>query len=259
MRPETRWSLLVLHAVALSAPMSRGGELTVDLGPSEGITFVGAIDRWDADGNQRRPVDPKARIEAPTVDAQAVQKAGSLYVFHDLPAGRYDLVILAEGQVRIEGFHYPPVLEFDEFLPSDSSVSPDAEKWIAADIAGSKHYENKVASLYMGGDEKQVRILVQLLRDKATSFDAEFGAPVATLRHEVWQYTNRYGGWVKEKKTKVLDRVIAARDSLRRWTWVWEPTLGGLEIGSMPVRVTYELPRRFDADASRGLLPAKQQ
>ena len=31
------------------------GELTVDLGKSEGVTFVGAFRRWDADGEPRSP------------------------------------------------------------------------------------------------------------------------------------------------------------------------------------------------------------
>lgn len=253
-RSERIGSMLVLHVVLPFAATSLASDLTVDLGQSKGVSLVGAINRWDADGNQRRPVDPKARIEAPAVDARAVQE-GNRFVFHDLPAGRYDLVVLADGQVRIEGFHYPPVLEFDEVLPPDSAVPPDTREWVANDIARSKHYENKVRPLFFAGDEKQVRVLVQLLRDKPTSFDAEFGARVATLRHEVWQYTNRYGGWVKEKKTKVLDRIIMAKDSLRRWTWVWEPALGGIELGDKPVNLSFQVPERFDPEAARGLLP----
>ena len=38
-----------------------------------------------------------------------------------------------------------------------------------------KHYENKVVPLYLSGDEKQVRILMQLVRDLPTSYDAEYG------------------------------------------------------------------------------------
>ena len=34
---------------------------------------------------------------------------------------------------------------------------------------------------------------------------------MATVRHEVWQYTYRYGGWVKDGRTKVLDRVLMAQ------------------------------------------------
>ena len=97
------------------------------------------------------------------------------------------------------------------FFPRMPVVPRRRREWIVKHIAGSKHYKNKVVPLFLAGDEKQVRILVQLVRDQATSFDADFGAPVATVRHEVWQYTNQYGGWVKDRRTEVLDRILMAR------------------------------------------------
>ena len=131
--------------------------------------------------------------------------------------------------------------------------APDEETrdWIVKHIAKSQHYENKVAPLFLAGDEKQVRILVQLVRDKPTSYDGDFGAPVATVRHEVWQYTNNYGGWVKDRRTEVLDRILMARSEFQRWTWVWEPRLGGIEVGTKPVTVSYELPEKFDPQRQR--------
>ena len=50
----------------------RAAKLTVELGDWRDVTAVGALNRWDADGNHRRPVDPKARIDAPHVDFSAV-------------------------------------------------------------------------------------------------------------------------------------------------------------------------------------------
>ena len=100
-----------------------------------------------------------------------------------------------------------------------------------------------------------MRILVQLVRDKPTSYDGDFGAPVATVRHEVWQYTNNYGGWVKDRRTEVLDRILMARSEFQKWTWVWEPRLGGIEVGTKPVTVTYELPERFDPHEAKGWFP----
>ena len=177
-------------------------------------------------------------------------------MFRDLPAGRYDLVILAGEKTRVEGFRYPPISEFDPFLAADAKAPEDeTREWIVKHIAGSQHYENKVEPLFLAGDEKQVRILVQLVRDKPTSFDADFGAPVATVRHEVWQYTNNYGGWVKDRRTEVLDRILLARSELQRWTWVWEPRLGGIEVGTKPVTITYELPEKFNPHDAKGWFP----
>ena len=55
------------------------------------------------------------------------------------------------------------------------------------------------------------------------------------MRHEIWQYSWNYGGWQKEKRTKVMDRVMLHRDELRKWTWLWDPKLGGIEVGSTPL------------------------
>lgn len=250
------WSCMVglIGALTLLSP-ARGGQLTVEIKNGGAVTFVGAVNRWDADGNHRVPVDPKAKIDAPPVTAKATRAGGGRWVFRNLPEGRYDLVILAGERVRVEGFHYPPVEEFDPVLPGTAKVPAEARDWIVKDIAKSRHYENKVTPLYLGGDEKQVRVLMQLVRDRATSYDGDFGKPVATVRHEVWQYDFRYGAWSKQKRTRVLDRILMARDDFRRWTWVWEPTLGGIEVGAAAVTVPCELPAVFDPKTARGWLP----
>ena len=202
------------------------------------------------------PVDPKAKIDEPRVDARAVHEGGGRWAFRGLPEGRYDLVILAGPRVRVEGFRYPPINEFDPFLPANAGLADEETRdWIVKDIARSRHYENKVVPLFLAGDDKQVRILVQLVRDRETSFDGDFGAPVATVRHEVWQYTNHYGGWVKDRRTEVLDRILMARSEFRRWTWVWEPRLGGIEVAGEPVTISYQLPDRFDPSTGRGWFP----
>jgi hypothetical protein len=244
--------LLGVHAREASA-----GDLILHLGRSEAVTFVGAINRWDDEGNPRKPVDPKASIQAPRVTAQAVRQDGSRWVFKNLPPGRYDLVVLARGRVRVEGFDYPPLTEFDPFLSPKGKAPREASDWIVKDIAKARHYENKVAPLFLGGNDKQVRILVQLVRDQPTSYDAEYGAPVATVRHEIWQYTYQYGSWVKDRRTKILDRILLANKEFQRWTWVWEPRLGGIEVGKKSVEVTYELPRRFEPRNARGWFPRR--
>ncbi len=217
--------------------------------------MVGALERWDQDGNPRRMVDPKARIDAPAIDHAARQLTAGTWVFADLPAGRYDLVILAEPNVRIEGFHYPPVLEFDPILVQGTPPASSIQKVIVEQIAAERHYENKVSPLYLAGDERQVRVLVQLLRDKPTSFDGQLGQQAATLRHEVWQFTNRYGGWSKEKRTRVFDRILMPLADLRKWTWVWDARLGGIEVNDGDRVVEYSMPARRDEASTRGLRP----
>jgi hypothetical protein len=257
MKLLNRWTFLtIVIGGVLGSGTARAGDLAIGLGKSADVSFVGAVRRWDDDGKPRYPVDPKAKIDAPRVDARALQAGDGRWVFRDLPPGSYDLIVLVRDRVRIEGFRYPPLREFDPFLPADANRPDDETRdWIVGHIAKSQHYENKVAPLFLAGDEKQVRILLQLVRDKPTSYDTDFGAPVATVRHEIWQYTNNYGGWVKDRRTEVLDRIILAKSEFQRWTWVWERRLGGIEVGTKPLSIEYDLPERFDPQTAKGWFP----
>jgi len=75
-----------------------------------------------------------------------------------------------------------------------------------------------------------------------------------TIRHEIWQYSWQYGGWAKEKRTKVLDRILMQVGELRQWTWLWDPKLGGLSVDAAPVTVKYVVPTK-DAKGLQGLRP----
>jgi len=108
------WSVLgYVIAVALLAadrPMAMAAKLTVTLTNGQKVKTVGAFRRWDEDGNPRKKVNPKAKIQLPEVDVVATRGERGTWVFQNLPAGRWDLVIMIGDHVRIEGFDYPPVL-----------------------------------------------------------------------------------------------------------------------------------------------------
>jgi hypothetical protein len=242
---------MLLLAWSLSSAPAQAAKLTVSLTNGGDVTLVGAYLRWDADGNQRKKVNPKAKLDAPEVDATAVQK-GSKWVFDNLPPGRYDLVVMAKNShLRIEGFHYPPVQDFDPFFPPDATCDDESREYIQKDIHDSDYYENKVSVLYMGGDKKAIRVLVQLLRDKPTSYTPGFG----TLRYEIWQYDGNFAGWQKNKRTRVLHRIGTQVSEIRQWTWVWEPKLGFIDVKDQPVDVEYTVPSKPDPAKLKGLYP----
>ena len=251
MRTQLITTAILAMAVCLGSATTEAAKVSVNLGDAKGVRVVGALQRWDADGNHRRKVDPNAKIEEPYLDARAVPGADGQWVFNNLPKGTYDLVILGEGKIRVEGFTYPPVLEFDPFLPGNSTTDDETREFIVDDIKKSRHYENKVVPLYMGGNEKVVRVLVMLIRDQATSYTAGAG----TMRHEVWQYDWNYGGWQKNKRTQVLDRVLLQVSDLRRWTWLWDAKLGGIEVGSSPITIDYDLRGNAAGKKLLGLYP----
>ena len=239
--------------VAVFVPSARGlfaAKLTVDLGEAQGVAWVGAVDRWDAAGKHRKGVNPKAKIEAPYVDAKAKDAGHGQWVFDDLKPGRYDLLILATGRTRIEGFTFVPVNEHDPYIKAQTQPDAEAVKWIKDDIRQGRYFENKIEPLYLAGDEKAIRLLMLMVRDKATTYIHGAG----TIRHEIWQYSANYAGWQKERNTQVLDRTLMPVSELRQWTWLWDPKLGGIEIGSGPVKIEYRLPKKGEKTL-QGLYP----
>jgi hypothetical protein len=240
--------------LAFLANPLQAADLTLELKNGDAVTSVGAIARFDQDGNLRKLPDEKAKIDAPKFDATAERAGSHQWIFKKLPPGKYDLVLLLKDRTRIEGFQFAPVKEFDPFLSADAAPEEDARDFITGDIKKSQHYENRVEPLYLAGDKNVVRILVELIRDKPTSYEAD-SPGAATMRHEIWQYTWNYGGWQKEKRTKVLDRVLLHRDELRKWTWLWDPKLGGLEMKDKPVELKYEIPKSIKDTKLKGLQP----
>jgi len=248
---------LAISPVLFAVSPATAGQLTLAISNGQSVRSVGAFQRWDQDGNPRKKVNQKAKIEVPEWDYSATRGERGQWVFKTLPPGKYDVAIMAGDHVRIEGFDYPPVLEFDPFLPSDATVAEEETRdWIFNDIKKSQHYENKVVPLYAGGDKenKVVRVLVMLIRDKITSYEADLPG-AATIRHEVWQYSFNYGGWQKERRTRVIDRSILPRGDLKKWTWLWDPKLGGIVMKDSPVRIEYTLPTASSETKLQGLYP----
>ena len=241
--PMVKNNSIVFSGIAfilLSYATLDAAELTLELGDAKGVTFVGAIERWDQDGNHRKLPEQKAMIDAPTVDAVAIDKGQGRWVFENLPKGTYDLVILADGRRRFEGFQFVPVREFAPFFSPDMDVDDETRDFVLDQIKKSPHYENIVEPLYLAGDKQAVRVLMMLVRDKPTTYQEVPNA--ATIRHEIWQYTWKYGGWQKEKRTKVLDRILMDRNELHKWTWAWDPKLGGVKVAVRPILIKYRLP-----------------
>ncbi len=269
--------------LGMSATAWAGG-LTIELsGDDSDVSFVGAIYRWDPDGLPRqadgsvRVAKERAeapKIEEPWVDYRAVNKGGGKWVIDAMPMGTYDIIIVKQGsKQRFEGWRYAPPLDFDPFIPPDAKVLRDKDedgvmkekiedteslKFVDKQIRESKHYENKVVPLYFGGlykkgqiRPKQIRSLVMLIRDEGTTLDGSS----ATMRFEIWQFEDRTGGYVKQKRTHVMHRLIMDRGLLRQWTWLWDPALGNINVEkSGTTTVKYTIPDPATSEL-KGLRP----
>ncbi|MBS0266866.1 MAG: hypothetical protein JSS02_33375 [Planctomycetes bacterium] len=238
----------LLVAGLLLTGMSRlpAGELTVSIEPAERVASIGVVRRFGEDGQLLRPVDPKATFAAPYRDAKSESAPAT---FRDLPAGTYDVIVFLKDGTRLEGFHMPVFDELDETGPEAFSQpsSEEVQTEIRRLIKAGRYYENQVTPLFIRGNDEHARVLVQLVRDEPTSLDAEFGAPVASVRYELWQFTNRFGTWSRDRKSKILHRVLEAKAQLHKRRWLWTNTLGGIRLTAdrLVQRVTFQIPERW--------------
>ncbi len=51
-----------------------------------------------------------------------------------------------------------------------------------------------------------------------------------------------------------MHRILLHRDELRKWTWLWEPKLGAIEVKSSDMTIDYEVPSRSESSL-QGLRP----
>lgn len=237
-------SVLIVIAFP-SGDLCHAGELIVSIEPGEQVARVGIARRFHPDGTLARKVDPKAKFESPYTDRES---AGNSARFEKLPAGTYDVIIFLKNGTRLEGYHWPIFNEFDdpEDPVFDTPPPKEIEEYLREKIAATSYYENKVTPLAFAGGEDQVRVLMQLLRDDKTSFDQQFGAPVATLRYEIWQFNNNFGGWTRDKHSKVLHRILDAKSNVRKKEWLWVRELGGhtLREDDSSIQLKYRLPKQ---------------
>ncbi len=45
------------------------------------------------------------------------------------------------------------------------------------------------------------------------------------------------------------------RDELRKWTWLWDPALGGIDVKDQPLTIRYEMPKPSGKRRLEGLYP----
>ena len=92
---ENSWFRSVLFIAAAGIAVAAwslvgAGDLIVDLGKAVDISMVGAVQRRDEEGKLRFPVDPKAKIAEPRVNARAVRQGSGKSIFRNLPPAAFE-------------------------------------------------------------------------------------------------------------------------------------------------------------------------
>ncbi|MHC4502326.1 MAG: hypothetical protein ACYTFI_03395 [Planctomycetota bacterium] len=211
-------------ALAATCLCASGRALGAGKGRIEGrITPPGAATRVSAvDRNVKVPIIAK---EVPVREHKGrLLDDGSRYEI-TVPPGTYDLHFETTDGLKIEGA--------DLRAEGNASADPLKErdlKSIRERVRHMRTFENERSVLAINGAGKRAKVLVKLVRTKPTSYDGDFGEPLAIFRWEVWNFRKYTGSWLKERKYKVLRRFMVAKRKMHELRWDFRPELGGIDV-----------------------------
>jgi len=172
-----------------------------------------------------------------------------VFVIDNLVDGTYDLVLTTkEGVIEGVDLRPPPGTECDKPLTEEDKQK--IAKWIADNFALGKEFENKGRAIYIEGNGKCCKALVEKIRDRP--FHASKGDGI--WRVEIWIFDNLYGVWRKRQRSAlVIQRKRMPLAELRKLVHVFDPKLGGIDIvGGKSVKdFTYQLPDKFTRDMGK--------
>lgn len=168
--------------------------------------------------------------------------------FTGLLPGTYD-IILELGDATIEGVNMK--LDFED--QSDEPLTEEDKQAVLDYIRKSQKdfFENKVRGLYVEGNGKHCKVLMERIRDKP--FHADAGD--VTWRVEIWIFDNRTGAWVPRGRSGV-DLVLRERmkaEQFKKVTHLFDPKLGGIKLKkeSDEVTIEYTIPEKFTAEMGK--------
>ncbi len=243
MRSATAVLMVAAAACAAAGEGGGGGFIRGKLSPPEravGVVKVIALDRNVKQKLTAKTVKMKefpAKYDAATGEFEA----------GPLPPGTYDLYVeLAAG--KLEG---ADMRAWDERDLAKKLTGKD-RKTIVAMVARMKTWANERRVFAVGGNGKCATALVELLRTGKTSFDKKAREPFVVWRVELWFYRKLYGTWRREDDAKVLRRFMVGLDDWKKWTWNFEPALGGIDVKAGETkRFEFELPDALDVNMGR--------
>jgi hypothetical protein len=207
--------------LVLAAPEShaaQAGRIQGRIVPAGAVKRVCAIDR-----NVKTPL---IATEVPLKEIEGALVDGGKRFRIDVTPGEYDLHFELHDGSMIEGA--------DTRVEAEGEPRPLREKDISAitkRISTIRTFENEKTVLEIAGNRDLARAVVKLVRTNPTSYDGEFGEPIAVFRWEVWELRNRTGSWVRERTVRVLRRFLIAKRTMSDMKWEFRGALGGVSVG----------------------------
>ncbi len=214
-----------LLSALLSTPGVRAAEIKGRISPASKLISIEAIDR-----SQER------RYQA-TVDLQ-----GGNFALRNLPTGCYDLLVKTR-EAGIEGVNIRAARGVGGPEEEAPALTKEDRDRIAERVKRVKTFEEHKRILLLAGTGSKAKVLVELMRTGKTTLPSR--KPFVIWRVEVWDYFKLYGTWRRRRGLgQVIRRQRIDGDDFSRLSWLFEPELGGLELGEPDdVReIHYEIP-----------------
>jgi len=151
----------------------------------------------------------------------------------DAEKKRYGIKNLAPGAYDIEiVFDDAALAGVDLSLKEPDGKQPDekGKKKIRKFVRDQKAFMDEHTILYMEGDSKRVRVLVDQLRKNKTSYTKR-KKPFVIWRVETWKFVKTYGVWERDGDgTKIILREMIAAEDFDKMTYLFDPKLGGIAV-----------------------------
>jgi hypothetical protein len=218
---------LAPHAMSADRA-STVGRIEGEIEPVGSVVKVSAVDRdvkQEAVGKEVKVREIVGRI----------LRGGAGYVIEATP-GTYDLHVELKGSPRLgDAPSDGRIIEGADLRGPERSEKPEPLKTRdrdrITDVAKKmRTWSDEKHVLAIEGAAGRAKALVKLVRTEPTSYDGEFGEPIAVVRWEIWNFRKYTGSWRREPKAKVLRRFLFPKRKLAELRWEFDPALGGVDI-----------------------------
>jgi len=211
----TRWSLATPHPFKVVP--AKTGSISGVIGNPQKCTGVAALARGTGDPRKIKVI--RGRYDPAT----------GRFSIAGLAPGTYDLRVYVPGG-WIDGAN----LRLEDRQRTGKPLAEDDIKEILDKIANfPDRFVDIIRPLAVAGTDRHAKVLVEKIRYR----QFHSGKPGERVwRVEIWNYTNHYGGWVKDQHGwLVLSRIRApfgrtTAEYLRNLLWLFDPALGGIRV-----------------------------
>jgi hypothetical protein len=228
-------AVAIVAAGTLSPQPAESAERAPPVGRIEGkIATAGTVVKVSAIDREVRQKAVGREVTVREIEGR-VLRGEAKYVIEAAP-GTYDLHVELEGRPRLGDTPSDGrIIEGADLRSHERPEEPKPLKKrdrdrIAEVVEKMRTWSDEKHVLAIEGAAGRAKALVKLVKTKPTSYDGEYGEPIAVVRWEIWSFRKYTGSWRREPRAKVLRRFLFPKRSLGELRWEFDPALGGVDV-----------------------------